>query len=265
MSPTLNLAAVSLAAPQLLRACGFEVAAYTHACPGRDQPNEDGVLVLDGRDDTLIVAVADGAGGHPGGDTASARALAALLEAWQADPGLPPRAAILNGFENAHRVIKQDGGATTLAVVELGGATLRAYHAGDSGVLVTGQRGRIRLQSVFHSPTGYAVEAGLLDEAEALHHEHRHFVSNLVGMEPMTVAIGSPLLLAPYDTVVIASDGLYDNLYVSEIVDIVRKGALAAACLQLVDVASERMIAAAAGQPSKPDDLSVVVVRRARR
>jgi len=266
MSASHLYTATSLESPQLLRAPGFELAAYTRTSPAPDHVNEDGILILNHASGALIVAIADGAGGYPDGGSAAALALAALERACRNDADVTPRAAILNGFEAAHRDIKAHGGGagTTLAVVELADATLRSYHAGDSGILVTGQRGRIRLQSVFHSPTGYAVEAGLLDAEEALHHEHRHMVSNLLGMEPMSVEIGSPLALADRDTVLIASDGLYDNLYVPEIVEIVRKGPLLAACRRLAAIARERMENAVSGQPSKPDDLSVVLLRRAR-
>ncbi|MCB1749175.1 MAG: protein phosphatase 2C domain-containing protein [Gammaproteobacteria bacterium] len=267
MTPPCSFTGVSLDTPATIAACGFDVAMLTRACPGREQANQDGVLLLAYGDDTLIAAVADGAGGYPDGDAASGAALAALHDACLADTSLAPRAAILNGFEAAHAAIKTRGagGATTLVAVELNGTTLRTYHAGDSGVLVVGQRGRVKLQSVFHSPTGYLVEAGLLDEAEALHHEHRHMVSNLLGMEPMSVEIGSPLELAARDTVVIASDGLYDNLYVDEIVETARKGPLGACCSALAATAARRMHGEAdSDAPSKPDDLSVIVLRRAR-
>ncbi|MEX2480470.1 MAG: protein phosphatase 2C domain-containing protein [Gammaproteobacteria bacterium] len=257
--------ATSLASPELLQFPGVDLVVCTRVSPTLAHVNEDGVLVLDFAEQTLVVAVADGAGGYPDGGSASALALAALDAACHGEGELQARAAILNGFEAAHQAIKDHGagGATTLAVIEVVADTLRTYHAGDSGILVVGQRGRVKLQSVFHSPTGYAVEAGLLDEEEALHHEHRHMVSNLLGMEPMSVAIGSPITLARRDTVVIASDGLYDNLYVPEIIEIVRKGPLLDSCWTLVDTACARMLAAAPGQPSKPDDLSVVLLRRA--
>ena len=57
--------------------------------------------------------------------------------------------------------------AERLKVPFLGEVPLHLHirEAGDSGAPVTGQRGRIKLTSVFHSPTGYASEAGFLDAA----------------------------------------------------------------------------------------------------
>ena len=228
----LSYAARSVAAPESVLVAGFEIAVFTQHAPDKSGPSEDAVTLLEHAAGTLVLAVADGAGGYAGGGAASALAVEALRQACAEGIDQPVRTAILNGFENAHQVIKDNamGAATTLAVVELNGANLRTYHVGDSGMLVCGQRGRIKLQSVSHSPTGYAVEAGMLDESAALHHEERHMVSNLLGLEPMSVEIGSPMTLATHDTVVLASDGLFDNLYIDEIVATVRKGGLTAAC-----------------------------------
>ena len=108
------------------------------------------------------------------------------------------------------------------------------------------------------------LEAGLLDAAEALHHEDRHIVSNLLGLEPMSVEIGSPVAMAAFDTALIASDGLYDNLYLAEIIEVMRKGALTDACAALAAQARSRMLHTRPGEPCKPDDLSVVLLRRTR-
>ncbi len=57
-----------------------------------------------------------------------------------------------------------------------------------------------------------------------MHHEERHLVSNVVGTDDMRIELGPPLKLARYDTVLLASDGLLDNLYTDEIVELIRKG-----------------------------------------
>jgi len=141
---------------------------------------------------------------------------------------------------------------------------MRAYHAGDSMVLVTGQRGRIKWLTIPHSPVGYAVEAGLLDRGDALHHEDLHLVSNLLGGQGMRIELGASLELSPRDTVVLASDGLSDNLHLDEIVDRVRKGPLCQAVAALAALGRQRMAASAEGVPSKPDDLTFIAIRRRR-
>ena len=135
--------------------------------------------------------------------------------------------------------------------------------AAVSGVaIVIGQRGVVKLQTTAHSPTGFAVEAGFLDEREALHHEERHLVSNFIGTNDMRIDVGAAVELDLRDTVLVASDGLMDNVHVDEIIDIVRKGPLSDAVRALVDIANQRMKKAKSGEPSKPDDLSVILFRK---
>ena len=79
-------------------------------------------------------------------------------------------------------------------------------------ILAIGQKGKIKLQTISHSPVGLAVESGHLDESEAMHHEQRHVVSNVVGDQTMRIEVGAKLMLAPRDTVLLSTDGLFDNL-----------------------------------------------------
>ena len=140
----------------------------------------------------------------------------------------------------------------------------RPYHVGDSEILVVGQRGRIKLQTVSHSPVGYAVEAGLLTQKEALHHDDRHLVSNLIGSPDMRIEVGSPMVLAPRDTVLLATDGLFDNLTVREIVKMIRAGPLLDAASALIRACESRMQSPGAGTPSKPDDVTFILYRGGR-
>jgi serine/threonine protein phosphatase PrpC len=173
------------------------------------------------------------------------------------------RSGVLDGFERANESILGLGlgAATTLAVVAIDRRALRPYHAGDSSILVTGQRGRIKLLTVSHSPVSYAVEAGMLDHQEALHHEDLNLVSNFVGSSQMRIDVGPVLSLSRRDTVVVASDGLFDNLHVEEIVDRVRKGPLEACANTLLTECQRRMAGEDPEHPSKADDLTFVLFR----
>ena len=126
--------------------------------------------------------------------------------------------AVLNAIEatNLELIAAGTGLATTLAIVEVDGDRVRPCHVGDSAILLFGQRGKIKMQTIAHSPVGYAVEAGLLDAQQAIHHEHRHIISNIVGSPAMRIEIGPPSQMATFDTLLLASDGLLDNLHVNE-------------------------------------------------
>ena len=101
----------------------------------------------------------------------------------------------------------------------------------------------------------------MLDEAEAMHHDQRHLVSNVVGSPEMRIEIGPPLELAPRDTLILASDGLSDNLHVDEIIERLRRGSLEQVSERLIHDALARMQSPAEGRPSKADDLTLVSFR----
>ena len=238
---------------------------YTHRAPGKLSVNEDSAAAIALAEDSGVLMVADGLGGPPSGEQASRLAVEIITRSVLDAPPeqVTIREAILAGIESANQAICSlgSGAATTLALIEFQGNSIRSYHVGDSMILVTGQRGRIKFQSIPHSPVGYAVEAGLLDEDEAVHHEDRNLVSNVLGSTEMRIDMGPMLELAPRDTVVIASDGLNDNMYAEEIVDSVRAGTLLHAVTELASRCTRRMEALVEGQPSHPDDLSIIAYR----
>ena len=78
----------------------------------------------------------------------------------------------------------------------------------------------------------------------------------------MRIEVGPRFELAPRDTVLLASDGLTDNLTLAEIIALVRKGPLTQAVAKLAALARERMSTRLPGTPSKPDDLTIVAYRR---
>jgi serine/threonine protein phosphatase PrpC len=103
------------------------------------------------------------------------------------------------------------------------------------------------------------VEAGLLDESEAMSHVDRHLVSNVGGVEEMRVEIGSSRKLAQRDGVLVASDGLLDTLLVDELAGMLSRGDAETAATRLSTLAWSRMKTPEEGLPTKPDDLSLIV------
>ncbi len=245
---------------------GGSVVAFTERAPDKDTENEDTIAVIPWGPDSVVLIVADGAGGLPAGKRASMTAVSSLVEALSVamSETVVLRTAILDGIESANEAVKRlsNGSATTLTVVTIEGQIARSYQIGDSEALVVGQRGRIKLQTTAHSPTGFAVEAGFLDEREALHHAERHLVSNFLGTSDMSIDIGAPVELRPRDTVLLASDGLMDNVHLDEIIEHIRKGPADAAVDAVVELARQRMLSDNGREPSKPDDLSVMVFRK---
>ena len=245
---------------------GGTMVAFTCRAPDKESDNEDSVAAIPYGPDAVVLVVADGAGGLPAGRRASqaaVRSLEASLNVAMSETMLL-RTAILNGIDAANATVLElgNGSATTLTVVTIEGQIARSYQIGDSEAIVIGQRGRIRAQTMAHSPTGFAVEAGMLDQRAALHHEERHLVSNFIGTADMRIDMGAGIKLNPRDTVLLASDGLTDNVHVHEITELVRKGPMTDAVNSMIALARRRMTVETIHQPSKPDDLSVILFRK---
>ena len=245
---------------------GGTVVYFTRRDPYKQTPNEDAIALLPVTDSAGVLVIADGCGGQANGQAASQLAIEALAEALRDWTDLTNiRTPILDGFESAIRRVRQlgTGAATTLIAIEINDGMMRTFHVGDSQALLVGSRGKVKLQTQAHSPVGYAMEAGMLTEKAALHHEDRHLVSNVIGADDSHIDLGLPRRLDKQDTLILGSDGLFDNLRLDEIVQHIRKGPLAEAAATLGTLVAERMSSTtASGHPNKPDDLAFVLYRQ---
>jgi serine/threonine protein phosphatase PrpC len=67
--------------------------------------------------------------------------------------------------------------------------------------------------------------------------------------------------LAARDTVLLATDGLLDNLTLREIIEQIRVGPLRRVVQTLAETCRQRMREARADHPSKPDDVTFLLFR----
>ncbi len=261
--------------PMRLAVAGGHAAVLSDRSPDKQTANEDALAVVDLGPRSGVLILADGMGGTRAGEAASkaavevvAAALGPLEELARAgqmeESNL--RAGVLTGIEQANAAVRSlaNGSGTTLVVAAVHEGVVRTYHVGDSLALLVGGRGKVKLQTVSHSPVGLAVEAGILNADDAMHHAERHLVLNMLGSDEMRIEMSSPMTLAARDRLLLASDGLSDNLFEGEIIEAVRHGRAEQAAQRLADAARQRMIQPATGQPSKPDDLSLILFRPGR-
>lgn len=247
--------------------CDFldgQVVAYTHRAPRKETVNEDALALIPVNESSGIMVVCDGVGGLPAGQLAARTVIESLQHHLAAIHGdqMRLRDAILDALDEANRTIlsQGNGNATTTVIAEVRGCKLRCYHVGDSAALLCGQRGRLKYQSIVHSPVGYGIESGLLDEQAALSSEDRNIVSNVVGARDMRIEIGPVITISPRDTLLLGSDGLFDNFYSEELIDHIRCGELQHQASGLLEVCQQRMHS---DQPhSHADDLTFVMFRR---
>ncbi len=251
--------------PELIELPHGQATVFSRSSPAKTSGNEDCAAVIIVNDDTTLLMVADGMGGHANGAAASAF-LTRLLGDSMSEEKLGDnmiRESILDSIEktNLNLMRKETGEGTTVAIAEINRNSVRSYHVGDSEVLISGQRGKIKLQTLSHSPVSYALESGLMGEEQAITHEQRHFISNAVGQSDMHITIGSSVPLHKRDTLLLATDGLFDNLFKNEVIEAIRMGPIVNCSANLAYAASTRMTNQTDDCPSKPDDLTFILYR----
>ena len=246
-----------LVEPQSVDLDSGQAVVFSRPHAGKCGANEDALGVVEGADGQICLAVADGVGGLPRGLEAATLVIDLLAKA---SPSKETSLESRLQTANQTLLVQLPNAATTVSVTEIADSTLSNCHAGDSTTLVVGQRGRIKLKTQAHSPVGIK-EANGLNEKEALFHPQRHLLNNMMGDPALWLEKQDTLELASRDTVLLGTDGLWDNLFLSEIVELIRVGELFASAQKLVETVIQRMDHPVRGLPSKPDDVSFILYR----
>jgi len=250
--------------PELIDLKDAQVVYYVDRCPGKEGTNGDAFGIVQVSEAEVILMLADGAGGTPGGNEASGISIDKMLDnvLFKDRRKMKMRNLILDGFEEANELLlsNRTGAGTTLFVVEINSDCVRPYYVGDSEIILTGQKGKLKYQTIPHSPVGYAVEAGLMSENQAKSELSKTVVFNLVGDAEMRIELGPKMKMDRFDTLFIGSDGVTDNLKTDELVEIIRKGPLLSAAEELVSVLKKKMNDSTS-KNAKPDDVSFILYR----
>lgn len=171
--------------------------------------NQDTVINQDG-----IFGVADGMGGHNGGEIASAGARHELLKAIRGkEPDLQTleqaiTTANLILFEQSSSDSSLDGMGTTLTVLWPAGEDMLIGHVGDSRAYLY-RDGKLEQQTTDHSMVAEMVRDGLLTEEQAAVHPMRNYITRAVGTEVTIEAQMLSVKRQPGDRWLVCSDGLH--------------------------------------------------------
>lgn len=179
---------------------------------GQRPYQEDSVLAESLSDGRLLVAVADGMGGHAAGEVASALALETLVTALEEGKTLDVAVSVANQrvYEQARDPGKQ-GMGTTLTVALVDDGEYFVANVGDSrGYLLT--RSGIRQLTEDHSFVAEAVKRGQ-SRADAEATPWRDALTRSIGTdEHVDVDVFGPFPLEPDSALLLCSDGLYKVL-----------------------------------------------------
>ena len=215
-----------------------QVAIFSYPSTNQAEDNQDSAGLIPLTEHEIVLAVSDGAGGQPGGQSASQLVINTLQEELlhHANQDQLIRASVLNALETANKSIidTKTGAGATACVVTIEENLIRPFHVGDSVITVVGQKGKLIYRNTEHSPLGYAIRSEIVDETH-LDDEVSHVVFNLVGNADMHIEIGPEIELKQFDTLLICSDGITDFMSFDDCIEIVRTGQLADAANNLID------------------------------
>lgn len=206
-----------------------------------------------------LLAMADGMGGHAGGDVASSTVVASLVELdGESLSGREASTALLERIRAANAEIghqvhedpKLDGMGTTLIAMLRTGDTITLAHIGDSRAFLV-RDGEVTQVTKDHSFVQNLVDEGRITAEEATTHPQRSLVTRvLTGSED-----DEPDLVVRQgkagDRYVIASDGLTDYVARETVEEVLVSTADPAEC-------ADRLVALAL-RAGAPDNVTVVV------
>lgn len=208
-----------------------------------------------------LYAVADGMGGHAGGEVAAAVAVEALQAAFARHPtvdGLRQAVTDANAAIWNQSLAQPElrGMGTTLTAAALvpgddGRDLLALANVGDSRAYLYSQ-GRIVQVTADHSLAEEKVRHGEMSQAEAAVHPHRHILTRALGVASDVEVDLWELRLQTGDRLVLCSDGLTNE------VDIRQLGELLATVEDPGDAA--RRLVETANRHGGNDNITVVVV-----
>jgi serine/threonine protein phosphatase PrpC len=221
------------------------------------EPASDAEFAQKGR----LAVVADGMGGHEGGQEASRIAVDAIQDTYANTPATDPQALLTAGFREAHQRIQtyaaahaqlRGMGTTATAIVILANRLYYA-HVGDSRLYRVNKEEVSRLTHD-HSYVGRLLESGVITPEEAEAHPQRNILTAALGAGA-EIAVETPpvpVLLKTADTLVLCTDGLWGQLADLELQRAVTQNPPVTACRALVNLARER---------GGPDNITVQVLR----
>jgi protein phosphatase len=178
---------------------------------------------------TNLYAVADGMGGHVGGEVAAQVAVDALLRGFSREP---TRAGLQNAFEKANGAVWQEsqehselrGMGTTLTAIALVGGddgrdTLALANVGDSRAYLFSDDQIVQV-TADHSLAEERMRHGEMTEEEAAVHPQRHILTRALGVSAEVEADMWELQLRSGDRLVLCSDGLSNELSREELAEV---------------------------------------------
>jgi protein phosphatase len=213
--------------------------------------NEDAVASSD-----RLLVVADGMGGHPGGEVASAVAVSLLQAAYtgrsldELQAGV--RAANRAIWDRAGGNAELEGMGTTICAAGLTeDGNLAVVNVGDSRAYVL-HDGSLRQLTHDHTVIAELVLRGELNEHEALDHPLRGVITRALGVGPDVELHSATHPATAGDRLLVCSDGLVNEVTNDEIASVM-------VTTEDVQATADGLVELALSRDGRGDDVTVVV------
>jgi serine/threonine protein phosphatase PrpC len=229
-----------------------ESGAKTHEGKVR-QRNEDSFFALERHG---LWAVADGMGGHEGGDWASAKIVEELEQIRFPKSFEDACSSIANAIHSANMLIyrqslrrgKQMGSTVVALYVE--GRRFVVFWCGDSRAYLL-RDGTLHRVSKDHSQVQEMIDRGLIDAKDAEGHPMGHVLARAVGVREALELESVQDEVQPGDVFLLCSDGLHGYVAETEIARLLARGTPDQAADQLVSLTLDN---------GAPDNVTVIAV-----
>ncbi|MBU0505978.1 MAG: Stp1/IreP family PP2C-type Ser/Thr phosphatase [bacterium] len=219
--------------------------------------NEDSFLVSD---DLNLYVVADGMGGHSGGEYASRLAVATIEEVLSS-MNTDPEATVISGVNSeetefgdrlkyaievaGQKIFDQalydpdlKGMGTTITSVLIDEKTAYVANVGDSRVYLAREGEKLEQLTQDHSLVSEQMQAGLISETDAKKHKLKNIITRSVGYQEEVEIDLKKVDIKENDKILLCSDGLTNMLDDEEINEIVLTNNVQTACRKLIKEAN---------------------------
>jgi protein phosphatase len=211
--------------------------------------NEDSILV-----DPPLYVVADGMGGHRGGQVASQAAIETMEELAGEGKG-----SLADHVRRANRAVwdrsvedqQLSGMGTTLTAARVDGTSATIAHVGDSRAYLL-REGLLRQLTTDHTLVERMIRSGEITEAEADVHPHKNVLTRALGTDENVEVDEDAVALIDGDRLLLCSDGLTGMVTEDQIQAILET-------TENPQQAADRLVKAA-NRAGGIDNISVVVI-----
>ena len=199
--------------------------------------NQDAVILGNG-----LAGIADGMGGHLGGEIASAGLRDGLIR--ETENAAPDETVLAEAIEKVNRELWEQqlqdmaltGMGTTLTVLWPAKSDMLIAQVGDSRAYLM-RGGELRQMTEDHSMVADMVRKGILTEAQAACHPMRNYITRAVGTDETVKADITRVPRQAGDKWLVCSDGLHGLVSKDELAGMLQEGNLEEAANAMLDAA----------------------------